>query len=508
MKDVLIGREYEMNLFNKAYQTEGGVLIGLYGRRRVGKTEFLEHFCMGKPSIFYPCSSRTNHMQLKYFSEALYAFSDVYSGLPPFTDWDSAFRFMGRLSSDEKIVIIIDEFPNMLKSNSDVTSILQNLWDHELESANIMLILCGSSISLMEDQLFSTDGDLYGRFYFTYKMLPLSYMDARKFFPDYSDENMVITYAITGGVPYYLERFKPSKSVERNVKDEILSPGGRLNNEVAYLMSQEFREVGVFSDIMESIAVGCNSSNEICNRLNNKNNFYDGNIKKLIRIDYVEAEYPMFAKVKRTSSLSQANLIIHDGFFRFWFRFVTPNTKELVGKKDDNVDNIWDTYIKDNLHDFAASAFEDICIDYMRQLNRCNALPIHFGRIRRWWGKVNVTTEDGKIESKSEEIDMVAKDKDRNIYIYGECKFKNEPFNYGQLKALWTKLPRKEEIYYYLFSLRGFDTEVQKYEGPHLVLVSMHDVFNPPLTVPVKSYDPEVENYDEDEDGSVRESAD
>ncbi|MCD8285748.1 MAG: ATP-binding protein [Clostridia bacterium] len=507
MKDVLIGREYEMGRFNRAYQRDGGVLIGLYGRRRVGKTEFLKHFCKGKPSIFYPCSKRTNLMQLKYFSEALYSFSDVYSGLPPFTDWDIAFRFIGNLRSDEKIVIVIDEFPNMVKSNSEVTSILQNIWDHELRSANIMLILCGSSISLMEDQLLSLDGDLYDRFFLTYKMLPLPYIDVKKFLPDYSDEDLVIAYAITGGIPYYLEKLDSSMSIEENVKDKILSPGGELNNEVAYLMGQEFREIGIYNDIMESIAVGCNTTNKVCERLGKANNTLDIYIRKLIRIDYVESEYPIFAKAKENSALSKANLIIHDGFFRFWFRFVTPNIKELTDN-DDNVDIIWDSYIKDNLHNFAASAFEDICIDYMRQMNRCNALPIHFGRIRRWWGNVNMPQEDGSIKNQSEEIDMVAKDTNRNIYIYGECKFKNEPFRFTQLQKLWTKLPRKEEIYYYLFSLRGFDSEVQQYAGPHLILVPLHDVFNPPQIVPVKSYDPEIENHDEDDDGNASEDED
>lgn len=50
-------------------------------------------------------------------------------------------------------MLVIDEFPYLVKTNPDFPSILQNAWDEVLKDHNVMLILCGSLISMMKSTL-------------------------------------------------------------------------------------------------------------------------------------------------------------------------------------------------------------------------------------------------------------------------------------------------------------------------------------------------------------------
>ena len=139
---MFIGREYELRFLNERYASSQAELIVLYGRRRVGKTELLTEFCKGKKHVFYTCNEYTNAKQLKEFSNKLLPTNpDMANIIKQFHDWDSAFTFLGEYNSDEKMIIVIDEFPYMVKGDASIPSVLQNLWDHNLKNKNIMLIL-------------------------------------------------------------------------------------------------------------------------------------------------------------------------------------------------------------------------------------------------------------------------------------------------------------------------------------------------------------------------------
>ena len=122
-----------------------------------------------------------------------------------FTDWDGAFRALPDLPfGDKKRLLVIDEFPYMCKDNHSIPSILQNLWDEILKDSNVMIILCGSSMSFIEKELLAEKNPLYGRATGIYKMTEMNFYDAVQFFPTYTDRDKVLAYSVLGGVPHYL----------------------------------------------------------------------------------------------------------------------------------------------------------------------------------------------------------------------------------------------------------------------------------------------------------------
>ncbi len=222
---MFIGRENELAFLQNAYEQETGQLIVLYGRRRVGKTETLRQFCKDKPHVFFSCTQTIDKVQLRNFSARLLQ-EDIpaKSYISEFKDWETAFHAVLDLPyGNKKKLLVIDEFPYMCRGNKSIPSILQNLWDLQLRQNNVMIILCGSAMSFIENELLAEKNSLYGRATGIYKMKEMSFYDAMKFFPNYSVRDKVFAYAALGGIPHYLQQWNPRLSVANNIKQKILN---------------------------------------------------------------------------------------------------------------------------------------------------------------------------------------------------------------------------------------------------------------------------------------------
>ena len=184
---MFIGREEELNFLESRYSESNGQLIVLYGRRRIGKTETLRKFCENKDNVFYSCTEVTDQQQLKGFSERILQ-KDIPAAryIDKFADWQQALKSVREFPGSGKKLLVIDEFPYMVKGNRAIPSILQNLWDTELKNENIMIILCGSSMSFMENDILAEKNPLYGRTTGILKMQEMDYFTAAQFFPQYN----------------------------------------------------------------------------------------------------------------------------------------------------------------------------------------------------------------------------------------------------------------------------------------------------------------------------------
>lgn len=475
---MFIGREYELKFLNERYQSDQAELIVLYGRRRVGKTELLSEFCKGKKHVFYTCNEYTDAKQLKEFSNKLIPTNpDVSNLIKQFNDWEAAFAFLGEYDSSEKTVIVIDEFPYMVKGDPSIPSVIQNLWDRDLKNKNIMLILSGSSMSFIENEILGYKNPLYGRTTAIYKLEPMPYFDAVKFFPNYSDEDKAIAYAILGGIPHYLRQFDGGVSLEKNIKTKILTKSAQLYEEAEFLLHQELREPAVYVTIIEAIALGCNKYSEIAEKSNIDSAKLSTYLKNLVELGLVYKQLPALSKTKELIKRNQGEYELKDNFFRFYYAYVFPHKSEL---ETNNVELVWKYIIKNDLHHFASRPFENICIRYLYALAGQEKLPKFFTSFSGWWGKVTKSDMNGKLYSCSEEIDIVGADADGKNYLIGECKFTNEPFDLGELQKLRGKIIFDGNIYICLFSLKGF-TDAVKAEAKkcgNIRLFESKDIFS------------------------------
>jgi len=489
---MFVGREQELRFFNDRYNAPGGQLIILYGRRRIGKTEILYKFCEGKPHVFYSCRELSDAKQLAAFSERiLKAGSPAARYLSAFQDWEAAIKGILELPSNgAKKLLVIDEFPYMCKGNPSIPSILQILWDELLRNQDVMIVLCGSAMSFIEKKILSEKNPLYGRATGIYKMNELPFNDAIKFFPNYTDEDMMIAYSILGGIPHYLRQFDPMLSLRDNIIKNVLTKGCVLYSETEFLIRQELREPALYNTVIEAIALGNTQLNDIYTKTQMEKSKISVYLKNLIEFQILKREFSILsAKGTASSGKEQAASArglyrITDGFFRFWYGFIFPNMTDL---ETGDAEGIYKYIVEPQLNNFASPIFEAVCHDFIRRKNRLGELPFRISRQGRWWGKLNktVATDNGKekLVAVDSEIDIVAIDVKSKNYILGECKFRNSEIDASDLDRLKEKsavVKKGAAIMFALFSKSGFtkDLSEQAEAEKDVWLYSLSEIIN------------------------------
>ncbi len=441
---MFYGREKEIAYLEEVYATQKAEFITIYGRRRIGKTELLKKFTQGKESIFYSAKLCTDYEQLLSFSEK------ILGKGKQFKNWETAFEHIRKCSQDNRFVVVLDEFPYMVKVNKGLPSIIQNLWDHSLSHSNLMLIICGSSMSFIEKDVLSEKNPLYGRMTGIYKVEELSLTETRPFFEEYTIEQLIQAYSILGGVPYYYAQFDVEQDIKENIKRYILNKGRVLYNEVDLLIKQELREPQVYYTIIEKIAMGNTKLNDIYNKTLIEKNKLSVYLKNLIELNIIKKEYPVTEKLKAKVNLHLGLYKLSSNFFDFYFRFVFPNLSDL---EEGDIQGIYDYEVAPFLNDYTSKCFEELCIKYIRRESIEKRKPFRVKNIGRWWNK-------------QDEIDIVGYDRGNN-YIFGECKWRNEKVGISVLESLKDKVnlnfPNKK-AYYYLFSKSGFTAELRELE--------------------------------------------
>ena len=482
---MFIGRETELKFLQDKYNENKGQLIVLYGRRRVGKTETLCEFCKDKPHIFFSCTQSTDRVQLNRFSKQILK-EDIPAKqyISEFTDWEKAFSAVLELPyGKNKKLIIIDEFPYMCNGNSAIPSILQNLWDMKFKNDNVMIILCGSSMSFIENELLAEKNPLYGRATGIYKMTEMGFYDTVRFFPNYSDRDKVFAYSILGGIPHYLNQFNPELSIEENIKRNILTKGSTLYSEVEFLLHQELRETPVYNSVIEAVALGNTKLNDISQKSliedTSKTSVY---LKNLINLGIINREFSVDSGTKEMANTKRGIYKLSDNFFRFWYAFGFANISQL---EYGDVDGVYNYMIEPFLHEFASLTFEDICREFVKELQKKNALPFRFVKLGRWFGKTTVRDKNAKngLRTAETEIDILGIGRNTKKYLVGECKFTHSPFDYTEYLDTEAKLtPQKEkfEFYYTLFSESGFDEKIVKEaeNSKNLYLYGLKEIVN------------------------------
>ncbi|MCD5414792.1 MAG: ATP-binding protein [Clostridiales bacterium] len=439
---MFVGRKEEMSYLEKLYKSNKAEFVTIYGRRRIGKTELLNEFCKNKKSVFYSAKECTGVEQLRTFSAKMLGTDAT------FKNWEDAFLYLSKLETAEKTILVMDEFPYMVNSEKSIPSILQNLWDHKLKKLNIMIIICGSSMSFMEKKILSEKNPLYGRMTGIYKIEELGIEEISKFFPNYNEEKIFEVYSILGGVPYYLMQFSDTISVEANIKEAILDKGKILYSEVNFLMKQELRETQTYYTIIEKIALGNTKLNQIHTKTLIDKNKLTVYTKNLIELGILQKEYPVTEKLKARANVHTGLYKLSNNFFKFYFAYVFPNISELEQRE---IEWVYENEIEGSLNEYLSVEFEKLSIQYIKKLKIKNALNIKIKNIGRWW-------------SKGTEIDIVAFSK-QNEYIFGECKWTNKKVGTPVLDKLEEKVeqnfnPMVKE--YYLFSKTGFTQEIQQ----------------------------------------------
>lgn len=463
---MFIGRKSELALLEDMYGREGFQFLVMYGRRRVGKTSLLCEFAKNHRTIFFSAQEKNDALNLEDFSKTLQKhFNENYFGT--FSGWQTAFQYLSNKSADEKIVLIMDEFPFVAGENPSVKSILQHTIDHSWKEKNIFLILCGSSVSFMENEIMGYKSPLYGRSTGQLEVLPFDYYDSSLFFTKYSNVEKLLAYGILGGIPCYLNAFNDRVSIKKNIAEQIIRTGAFLKDEPQLLLKMELREPAVYNSIFEAIAGGASRLNDISLKTHEENQKCSKYINTLRSIKLIERITPC-----GDGDLSKKSLYkIADNYYLFWYKFIFSNKSyyELLNAPEAAEE------IMRELPSYMGGIFENVCLQYMIRLAKMKKLPFVPHSVGRWWG-ANPHTK------KQDDIDILALNKSGNSAIFCECKFKKSAFDmkeYDDLICVSEIFTKPEKRYFYLFSKGGYTKSVrERAEKDGTVLVSVDDLFD------------------------------
>ena len=459
---MFIGRESELNALNKLYHSSQFEFAVIYGRRRVGKTALISEFIKDKDTIFFTGIETNARQNLDNLSQSIMEYSMGMAVNTFFPNFQTALEYVFELAKTKRIILVIDEYPYVARADKGLASTLQLLIDKNKDSSKLFLILCGSSMSYMEDHVLAYKAPLYGRRTAQLKIKPFDFWEVCRCFPKLPNLDKALIYGIVGGTPQYLMLLDDNLSMEENIKNTYLNPSSPIFEEPNNLLKQEVREPAIYNAIITAIAAGSSKMNEISGKINENTSVCAIYIKNLITLGIIKKEAPYGEKSSRKTIYS-----IEDNMFRFWYRFVPENTSIISRGAAD----LAYKRISPALSSYMGGIFEDICKQYLWKLLLAGKCAVNFNSLGRWWG-TNPKTKS------QEEIDIMGVDKDSALF--GECKWTNEKIDLGVLEALTQRstLFRCQKPYFYLFAKTGFTTGciTQAAKLGNVALVSYEDM--------------------------------
>ncbi|VVB94775.1 Archaea bacterial proteins of uncharacterised function [uncultured archaeon] len=453
-----INRKDELGFLERKFKEPEPQLIILYGRRRTGKTELIKQFCTGKDYIYFLGDKRGSKLNAgRFASIAAEHFDDM---APAVEDFHTLFEYIRRRMDDTKrIIIVIDEFSYLVEKDSAVPSVFQLIWDEVLRDRNIFFILCGSSISMMEQGTLSYKAPLYGRRTGQWKLSPFSFKEMSQFFPGSSLDERLEIYGVLGGIPLYLKQFG-KKDIFLNIEQKILAKGELLYDEVEFMLREELREYSSYYAILEAIASGRTRVTEIADHSKIRAGDLPKYLGTLIKLDIVEKVHPATEKERTKKSIYK----VKDNFFKFWFRFVYPHKNDI---EMGNIQKVMEIIRKD-FNIYIGYFFEDIVREFLIEMNLKNSLPFDFTKIGTWW-------------TRDKEIDIVGLSKNEALFV--ECKWQNRKTDVDIMEALMEKARsvewRREKDYFAVVSKSGFTKNAVNYaKEKGILLFSEGDIKN------------------------------
>ncbi len=439
---MFIGREREMKTLEKLYRSDVFEFVVIYGRRRVGKTTLISEFIKDKKAVFYPGIDSNEKQNLEILSASILS---VFTGTEVgsvFRDFHEALELIYRMSKEERLILVIDEYPYLANCYGGISSLLASFIDHKFLESKLMLILCGSSLSFMENQVLGYQSPLYGRRTAQMKIRPFTFAECSRYYRHFDRQELALAYGVTGGIPLYMSKLDDRKSMEDNIRDNFFDTSAYLFEEPGNLIKQECREPMQYNAVIKAIATGSSKISEISGASGlNDTGATSNYISKLMSLGIIEKEFPYKTEHSRKTIYK-----LSDNMFQFWYRFVPANLS-LIGQGAG--DRVYQR-VEKQIPAYMGFVFEEICKQYLWQENLKGNLPIDFTDMGRWWG-------NDPVEKRQTEIDILA-DNEEGEAIFGECKWRNELTSEAELKELQhqSTLFRYKKNVLILFSKSGF----------------------------------------------------
>jgi len=457
--DSFIDRAAELEFLDRAWHRPGAQLLVLYGRRRVGKTALLQQFAAGRRVLHFVATRLPEAQQLREIGVALgRMLDDPLLASDGFRTWEQVFAYLERI--DGRFGLVLDEYPYLVEATPGLSSLWQRAWDLNLSRRDLVLVLCGSSVGMMERETLAPDAPLYGRRTGQLRLSPLGFRDAAGFVPRYRFEDRLRIYAVTGGVPYYLRLMDDRRPVLRNVREQVLEMGAPLRDEVEFLLREELREPRLYFGILAAIAAGRRKLSEILNATGLTAPTASKYLAVLQALGLIEREVPVTERRPEKSKKGLYRIV--DPFVRFWFWFVLPHSGLLETGRITEAMNL----LTERFDGFVSEAYEAVCRREVAAGLLDERTGARWARCGRWWAR-------------DAEIDLVALDAEGGAVLLGEAKWSRRPVGTNVLASLErvatrVPVPPGWRRVFALFSRSGFTPALRRLAASRSDLVLLH----------------------------------
>ncbi|MBW9141983.1 MAG: ATP-binding protein, partial [Candidatus Aramenus sp.] len=333
-------------------------------------------------------------------------------------------------------VLAIDEFQYLTEADKSVISQVQRAWDEKLSSTRLYLLITGSSVGMMENEVLSSRSPLYGRRTGSWKLSKLPFPALSSFFPGKNIEELIKIWSVVDGIPFYILQLDPSLSIEENIRRKIMEKGNVLYDEPLYLLREEFKEQRVYLSILRAISQGYNTISKISEVTGLDKGNLTSYLDRLEENEIVERVIPYGKK--------RGWWEIKDNFFDFWFKFVYENISDL------EIDRVEEVMERINLGQYFSLKFEKLIRELIKE--KLIPLPFKFEYV-------------GKYLHKGEEVDVIAEGKE--VLFMAEIKWSDNvecrPL-INKMRKIMSKLNEegKKNEYYGVFakSFKDCDADV------------------------------------------------
>ncbi|MFO8017068.1 MAG: ATP-binding protein [Promethearchaeia archaeon] len=436
-------RKKELNELEEILDRDKFQLVIIYGRRRVGKTELILQATKNKKRLYYLAVGENN---LERFYKA------SLSNLPEISKLKEDYEILFDHLKNKVEVIILDEFQEMIKEDANILNLLQSIADNILKSSSLKLFLVGSSVSIITSKVLDYASPLYGRRSASLKLKPLDFFDFAQFFPGQNLKEQIEIYSFADGIPYYLNMIE--LPFWNWIANEFQKKSTIFLDEIDFLMRYEFTRPGTYKSILEAIAFGNNTLNEIKMYIKSKRTDISPYLKNLIEVDMITREVPITENVNSR----RGRYFLKDHFLQFWFRFIYPNLSSI----EEGVFEI--ELIQKQYPAYLGPIFEDIIKNL---LIRASDL-LEFTKIGRWWWK-------------DHEIDLLALNQLNKVVTFIECKWQKNVNAKRIMKNLIKKTEHvdwysKERQENFMIFARSFYQTLTEYKGKNVKCYDLDDI--------------------------------
>ena len=387
-----IGRKPELRILADEWSSSGAKLIILYGRRRIGKTTLLSEFFSDKNGVFYISEDVYYKLQVddlrKYLAEF---FHDEFLQNATINEWEGLFQYLPKvIDPGKRFFIVLDEFTYLIKNGRSILTGLQRLWDTFLSKTNVFLVLCGSNLGMMRDEVLSYSSPLYGRRTRDMLLAPFDFNNAMKFL-NMSFEEKLLLYMTIGGIPEYLRRASGYVDYHNFVEREFGDANGYFYREPYFILAQEFREYNTYFSILNAISFGKNKPSEIAGYIGMESKRLYPYLENLMKLMFISKATPI------DDRKGAGHYELTDSMMQFWFNYVFLN-REFIERGSNQLafdypayfGRIFEKFVRNELFKFLYPTF----------------------RIGTWWYK-------------DTEIDVVAISQKNDEIVFCECKWKD-----------------------------------------------------------------------------------